>query len=308
MSSRQGGERIGQVEAVGGLRTGVTGLMSIVACCAVLTWAWRSLQVSTRPAFGWAKLLGVGDVDDRISAARDLGAVGWRDIGIAIPALGDALTDKSDRVRFETVLALGAAGSTAASRPSLGNDARMAMRHLVAATNDVNPDIRAEAIRGIYMVIAADPGSSSLFDPVPLTAIVTKALDDPAEKVRLVAVNGPALVQNSYAPALRGKVWPAASAQAVARVLHDDGSGAVRAAAASTLGDFYSDSEEAVRALFEAVQDDDQMVRSACANRAGAEGQDATPVGLTVPHRKPRGEEPLKHTLLRGHDAGQNRV
>ena len=106
----------------------------------------------TNPTRVLARSLHQGDDDARRSAAADLSAVNVVDLGIAIPAIAEALTtDPSPEVRAEAARTTGTlAGEAISRRDSARRD--QAVGALLAAFDDKDPKVRETAILTIPML------------------------------------------------------------------------------------------------------------------------------------------------------------
>src|SRR5262249_25720126 len=89
------------------LQTGVRGLIVVVACCGVITWAARTVWESQHPAIAAARGLGSPKPSDRARAARELMATGVNEPGLATLPLIAALGDPEAEVRAAAADALG---------------------------------------------------------------------------------------------------------------------------------------------------------------------------------------------------------
>jgi hypothetical protein len=113
------------------LQTGLRGLIVVVACCAVISWASRRVWETRHPVVAAVRGLQSGDPAERTRATRELMFEGVADPGRAVPPLIGALADPERGVRIETVEALGAIGGDAVGGGSAGDAIRAAMSGLI---------------------------------------------------------------------------------------------------------------------------------------------------------------------------------
>src|SRR5262249_59139608 len=83
----------GQSRGARRLQTGVRGLIVVVACCGVITWAARSVWESQHPAIAAARGLESPRPSDRAQATRELLTAGGSDPALATPPVIAPLGD-----------------------------------------------------------------------------------------------------------------------------------------------------------------------------------------------------------------------
>src|SRR5262245_30521364 len=120
-------------------RTGLRGLIVVVACFGLLSWAARTLWESQHPAMAAARALRSPDPSDRENAARQLMSLGMADPSLAIAPLIDAMGDTEASVRVAVVEALGAIGVDAARTRTAGDSVREATAGLIRSLGDREP-------------------------------------------------------------------------------------------------------------------------------------------------------------------------
>lgn len=267
--------------AARGFHHGVRLLLILAACGALPLLGWRLVRdMESKPVRDQTLALRSEDADERLVAARELGAVPPGEVGLAVPALAEALGDSSDRVRVEAVFALGSAGSTAAGSPNKAAEAHASVKALMGAMQDPNAEVRVGAIRNLFTVLGAS-GTSLPCDVQEVGEALSRALADPMPEVRASAARGPRFVaiSRSMEAAMTGAAgrpprparirYPVAPAPALISALQADPSPEVRAEAASTLGGFHTGDASALPPLFEALEHGADPVRWACAGALG---------------------------------------
>jgi HEAT repeat protein len=285
MNAQQGRLRAAAAGMARRFRVRIGTLSALVASCALVFWWCRVVWEANRPVNRSAQALRSADAGDRQVGARELGAASSEDVGLAVFSLAAALGDANGNVRREVVLALASAGATAARNTPGGPQARAAARALLGAIKDGDAFVRAEAIRSLFTLLLAS-GASPPCDPRVVEETLAGALRDPDLDVRLAAVRGPRIVVSPrllfggglgmgevaprWPPGARGDPprlgIPTARPADLIVALRTDPSTAVRAEAATTLGEYAAGGDATISQLFDALEQDQEEVREACAN------------------------------------------
>ncbi len=103
-------------------QTGVRTLIALIACCALIFWAWRRVRESNDPVLAEAQAIqskAIRALDspkpsDRIAAIHELERLHKVDSAIAFRALTALLADSDYAVRLETTEAIGSLGASTA--------------------------------------------------------------------------------------------------------------------------------------------------------------------------------------------------
>jgi HEAT repeat protein len=220
-------------------RSGVAALLVLVAACAV--WmavgrdTWRDYH---DPARVVARQLQSADGETRLEAAADLARFSGAPSGFALLALRDALDDPDARVRARAASSLGPMIGAAMRSGSFVPEARDAGARLVGAMRDEDPDVRVSVM---IALAGAAPGGA---DPDRIVAELSRALFDPEPSVRKAAVS----IMLSIARAV-----PASASSQLVSALDSD-SVEARTNAATIVAAFQSGTDDAIPALFRAVE------------------------------------------------------
>jgi HEAT repeat protein len=167
-------------------RYGVRGMIAIIACCAVLMWAVRTLWESQHPAIVLARGLDARKASERIAAIRSLASVGVDDGIVAIPLVMKRLADADDGVRAAAADALGLLGSFTI-KTSLGkSEVRAAVAGLVGLLNDPQPAVRIAAANALGSIANCD--MTRMIELEPASHALVTILDDRSTEVRLSAI------------------------------------------------------------------------------------------------------------------------
>ena len=148
----------------------------------------------TNPTRSQVRSLRSTDEATRREAASALSNTSTLDLGVAVPALAEALaSDASIEVRSEAGRTLGTLGAEAIRRQD-GPARDQALNALVSAIKDKEPNVRQVALTMIpALVLAATNISKNEYDvrlvgdPEVVVSKVFPALNDPAEAVRVAA-------------------------------------------------------------------------------------------------------------------------
>src|SRR5262249_40580588 len=131
------------------LQVGILPLMVLVACCGVLLWvartAWENRDLDHSMVQNSVRALQSRDATQRLSAARDLGHLGFSAHDAAVPALIVTLKDPDAGVRSAAAEGL----VQVVSEPA---EANAVLRALVAALQDRDPAVRiasADVLRAL---------------------------------------------------------------------------------------------------------------------------------------------------------------
>jgi HEAT repeat protein len=235
------------------LQTGVRGLIVIVACCGVITWAARSVWETHHPAVAAARGLESPKPSDRARAARDLMQTGVKDPGLATPPLIAALGDPAAEVRETAAEALGVLGCEKVLSGSAGDAPRTATAGLIRSLKDREPAVQVAALSALKRIASAK-GAASAIDCKEVVSAIATRLDDRDEEVRMVALDALALCGP-----LGSDDPPAALVAAL-----EDRSAKIRAAAVKSLASFPRPLDPWLSLLFRALEHDEPEVGQAC--------------------------------------------
>ncbi|HZW31499.1 MAG TPA: HEAT repeat domain-containing protein [Isosphaeraceae bacterium] len=141
------------------LRTGVKGVLALVASGALIVWVgstiWDNLERDES-----VRLIRSGTVDERRLAAENLRrATGDREIDRAIAALREALGDEDAQVRAEAITSLAGlvrqardSGTASAASGPWEKRFEVAMRGLIPLLSDPDPGVRTAAVIGLAVI------------------------------------------------------------------------------------------------------------------------------------------------------------
>ena len=237
----------------GRFRTGVRGLIVVVACCAALSWAARSLWESQHPAIAAARGLESGNASDRARATRELASAGESDPGMAILPLIGALGDTDAGVRVAAIEALGAIGRGAVMAGSAGDAVRAAATGLIRSLKDREPAVRIRAMYALVRIAFAR-GAAGPIDLHAVIAALAAMLGDRDDGVRMAAFD---------ALALCGPVSSDDPPEALVAALEDP-SPRSRAAAVKALASFRCSLDPWLPFLLRSLEHGEPDVRDAC--------------------------------------------
>jgi HEAT repeat protein len=167
-------------------RSGVRGLLVVIACCGVLMWATRSLWDSQHPAIAAARGLEARQASSRIAAIRHLASVGTDDSIIAIPPLIARLGDTDADVRAAAADGLGLLGSSAVNAGLGKNEVLAAMTGLVGLLSDQQPAVRIVAVNALGSIANCD--TTKMIELAPAANALVPILDEPITDVRASAI------------------------------------------------------------------------------------------------------------------------
>jgi HEAT repeat protein len=163
-------------------RSGVRGLLVVIACCGVLMWATRTLWDSQHPAIAAGRGLEARQASSRIAAIRHLASVGTDDSIIAIPPLIARLGDTDADVRAAAADALGLLGSSAIKAGLGKNEVLAAMTGLVGLLSDQQPAVRIAAVNALGSIANCD--TTRMIELEPAANALVPMLDEPITDVR----------------------------------------------------------------------------------------------------------------------------
>lgn len=238
----------------GWFQTDVRGLIAIVACCAVVLWAARSVRESQNPTLAAARGLQSPDSSDRVDAASRLVLLKERDPLVAIPALIDAMDDRMPRVRMAAADALGAINEDTLRAGTAWEAVCAAVARLIRALEDPAPLVRLAAINSLTATARAPVrGPAASIDRRAIVDVFAGLLDDGDDEVRLRALYGVKLCGSGLDNP------PAALVAAL-----EDRSPRIRAAAIRALAGFGCDLDPWLPYLLRDLEENDLEVSAAC--------------------------------------------
>jgi HEAT repeat protein len=232
------------------LRIGLGGLMVVIACCALISWAGISIRDHLE-GYQPLRAIGSGDAIERRRAAQDLSNQKGINSEVATAALIDTLSDANAGVRSTAAVSLASvvsrlrdSATTPAETARLKQRIEIATRELVRLLSDPDPGVRAAAAVGLgALAKGASPGS-------PTTQQLA-ALKDESNAVRRQA-------------ARRIYGFPVRPLPPELVAALQDRSAEVRAAAARALVHFGPDLDPEIPALMTMLERDEPLVRLAC--------------------------------------------
>jgi HEAT repeat protein len=232
------------------LQTGISTLIVLVASCAVIFWAARSVWESQHPAYAAARGLQARGASERVNATRLLVNSGVGETAIAIPPLIAALNDPEAEVRVAACEALRPLVFEALRAGSDADLARTAIAALIRSLTDPQPEVRVAAST-VLEYISSLKGSAGLINLDGVFAALSEMLGDREARIRIAALD--ALGSTGMLP----NVPPAALAANLA-----DESAGVRAAAIKALACFKSDLDPWIPKIFEVLErENDSRIR-----------------------------------------------
>ena len=238
------------------LQTGILTLIVLVASCAVLFWAARSVWESQHPAYAAARGLQARGASERVNATRLLVNSGVGETAIAIPPLIAALNDPEAEVRVAACEALKPLVVEALTAGSGADLARTAITALIRSLTDPRPEVRVAAAT-VLESISSLRASAGLINLDGVFAALSAMLGDREAQVRIAALDALGSTARTVT-----KVPPAA----LAANLADDSAG-VRAAAIKALACFQSDLDRWIPKIFEVLErDNDSRIRDTSVN------------------------------------------
>jgi HEAT repeat protein len=232
--------------------------MLLVGTCGAVLWAARSVFDSVAPVHRWAREIRHGNSDGRLEAARNLGSITAKDVGVAVPALVAGLRDEDESVAAMAAQSLAQTAQVAALAGDTGA-ARTVIRALTGALKERRAGVRAAAVEGLSTAVSAGPLGAG--EAEALATALTGLLGDESEETRSMAAGALGAV---------GEHNPVPPPRALIAALEQDRSADVRAEAARSLGRFRTGRDAATLALLRFVEADEPQVRAACVAALGA--------------------------------------
>jgi HEAT repeat protein len=176
-------------------QTGVRTLVALVACCALIFWAWRRVRESSDPTLAEAQFIQARAIraldsprsSDQIAAIHELERLHLVDSAVAVRALTALLADSDYAVRLATAEAIGSLGASTAKAGSDVDGIGAAVAALINILKDQAPGIRVAAASSLGAIGSANRRRSDSANEAVIAAL-TKALEDKEATVRLAAV------------------------------------------------------------------------------------------------------------------------
>jgi HEAT repeat protein len=177
-------------------QSGVRTLIVLVACCAVILWAWRYLSENYDPLLVESRslqkqaigLLRSSKPAERLAAIRELERPRSADSSTAVAPLIGALEDPVTEVRVAAAEALGSIGFGLVKEGSGGETIREAATALIRSLKDPEPAVRGAAAKTLGSigpsVVKSGSGGETIRDSA--TALI-RCLKDPKPGVRSAA-------------------------------------------------------------------------------------------------------------------------
>jgi HEAT repeat protein len=233
-------------------RIGVRTLMLLIGTSGAVLWAARIVFDTVAPVHRWAREIRHGNTDGRLEAARNLGSIPAKDVGVAVPALAAGLGDEDESVAAMAARSLGQTAQMAVRTGDAGA-ARTVIRALTGALKEPRPGVRAAAVGGLSTAAGAGPIGAGTAES--LTVALVGLPGDESEETRSMAAGalGPVGEHNPVPPP-----------RALIAALEGDRSAEVRSAAARSLGRFQTGRDAATLALLRGLEPDEPRVRAAC--------------------------------------------
>ncbi len=239
-------------------RVRVWALMLLVGTCGAVLWSARSVFDSVVPVHRSAREIRQGNTDGRLEAARNLGFITAKDVGVAVPAPAAGLGDADESVAAMAARSLGQTAQVAVRAGDAGA-ARTVIRALTGALKEPGPCVRAAAAEGLSAAAGAGPIGASTAES--LAAAFAGLLGDESEPIRSMAAGALGVV---------GEHNPVPPPRALIAALEGDRSADVRSEAARSLGRFRTGRDAATLALLRVLEADEPRVRAACVAALGA--------------------------------------
>ena len=163
------------------------GLIAVVACCGVVSWAARTFWESQNPAIAAARGLRSPNPSVRVGATRELSTSGAADADVAAPALAAALADPEVAVRIAAAESLGAMISDLVRTGSAGEPIRAGVEGLIGSLKDRETAVRIAATNALA-TIAAAKGAAGVIELQAVIVALVASLGDADDEVRLAAL------------------------------------------------------------------------------------------------------------------------
>jgi HEAT repeat protein len=251
---------------------GVRTLIVLVACCAVILWAWRYLSENYDPLFVESRslqkqaigLLGSSKPAERLAAIRELERPRAADSSTAVPPLIGALEDPVTEVRVAAAEALGSIGFGLVKQGSGGETIREAATALIRCLKDPEPAVRGAAAKTLGSigpsVLKSGPGGETIRESA--TALI-RCLKDPEPGVRAAAATS---LGEIASPRLASMATPPIDLEDVMDALVEtlgDRDAKVRLAVIKALASHALESGDPPKALAEGLKDESAENRAA---------------------------------------------
>ena len=248
-------------------------VVALGVCGGALFWAYRTTLEGMKPMTKWARLLRSGDLEDRRTAARQLGSCEKEEIDEAVPALVAGMNDGVEEVRADVASALGTLSVTALRID--GHQARVkeVMNALVGALGDAGAEVRTAAAMSIGICASQPWDKEQPLDPASTITKLARLIEDESASVRSSAESAVGRL------AAKAPVTPPASLVEGATAWP---SKEARRSAVVALGMFKKDVGPTVAALTKALEDKEPEVRSDAAAALRTIGLEAAPALPTL--------------------------
>lgn len=130
-------------------------LIALVACSAVVLWAWRVWWDENHPMEAASRGLGSGDPSRRAEAIRVVSVLSFRRPDEAIRLLIPMLKDRDAGVRAAVADSLGRLASDAIGVAGGAGEVAAATAALLELAKDTNDRVRAEAMMSLATIVTA---------------------------------------------------------------------------------------------------------------------------------------------------------
>jgi HEAT repeat protein len=244
-------------------QTGMRTMIALVACVALLFWAWRHVRENSDPVLSEARdiqsraiqALLLPKASERIAAIHELERLVGADDSVSLRHLTAMVADENAEVRLAAAQGLTGIGASVIRSGRNPEDVRAMVAGLVKLLEDPQPDLRGAALTTLGAIHSPKRGAASS-TPQSVIAALAAALGDREAKVRGAAVV--ALAEASWG-------WGASEPpKAFAAALKDE-SAENRRTTVAYLWRFRSGLDSWLPSLLDmAEHDDDPEVRQRC--------------------------------------------
>jgi len=267
MKPASSGQKTGRTRSV------VRLVITLLVCCAAIWWAGRAVWENGHPAMAMARGLRSWDPAQRVSAIREISALGADDSGAAMRPLLPALADPVPAVRSAAAQALGSVASYAVRAGTEADTVRAAVQGLFGLLKDPDASVRMEAAsalgilgevasggsrgaagRGKDKAAKASGATPKLIDQKAVVAALLDLLGDPDTEVRRIAL----LAIGNVAPKVSDN-----PPEALFKAMEDEAP-IIREAAITALARFPGGLDPFIPALLRHSEHDDPLVHAAC--------------------------------------------